>query len=57
MMTSETVSAVVQADGRISVQQHHILASGAVVDVFVLADAGTDLDALLRVYAAQLAEA
>lgn len=53
-MTSRTVSAVPQVDGRVSVEQAHVRDDGTVVQVFVLAEPGTDLDALLAVYAAQM---
>lgn len=52
-MTSRIVSAIPQVDGRISVQEEHILDDGSVVTMFVLADPDENLDDLLIEHAQQ----
>jgi hypothetical protein len=52
-MTSRIVSAIPQVDGRISVQEEHILDDGSIITLFILADPDQDLAILLAEHAQQ----
>jgi len=53
-MISTIVSAITQVDGRISVQEQHVHTTGETIDIFYLADADADIQAILAEHAAQL---